>query len=362
MGMAPGLENEVLIVGGGQAGLALAYYLREAEVGFAVVDSGPRVGHVWRSRWDSLRLFTPAQYAHLPGLAFPAAPDTYPRAGQVADYLEAYARHFELPVRMRTTVDRLVRIDGGFMATTTAGEEIRARQVVVATGPFSRPYVPRPLASGLAPEVVEVHTADYRNLTRLPEGAVLVVGGGNSGFQVAAELAATGRPVTLAEGRRNACVPQRVLGRDIFWWQDRLGLLRVTADSSLGRRMKANDGTVIGSRRRDLVDVGITLRPRLAGTDGRIVRFEDGTTTEVSAVVWATGFTVDDTWIDIPDVLDQRGCLMQQRGVVTGAASLYTLGRRWQHTTGSALLGFVHHDAEWLCHQITRRARTQKRT
>lgn len=355
--MVPGFRHEVLIIGGGQAGLALAYYLRQAEINFAIVDSGPRVGHVWRSRWDSLRLFTPAQYASLPGLAFPAAPDTYPGRDEVADYLATYAEHFELPVRTRTTIDHLAGVDGGFVASTATGEQVRARQVVAATGPFSHPYVPEPLAAGLALDVVQVHTADYRNPTQLPDDDVLVVGGGNSGFQIGAELAEAGRSVTLAEGRRNACVPQRILGRDIFWWQDKLGLVRVPTDSPLGRRMKDNDSTVIGSRRRELVQHGVTLRPRLTATDGRTAGFEDAATTQVAAVVWATGFTINDSWIDLPDALDQQGRLMQQRGIVTRAAGLYTLGRPWQHTAGSALLGFVRDDAKWLCQQITRRAR-----
>lgn len=350
--MSSGFDHQVLIVGGGQAGLALANHLRQAEIDFAVVDSGPALGHVWRSRWDSLRLFTPAQYASLPGLEFPAPSDTYPRRDEVADYLVAYAERFELPVRTGITIERLQRVAGGFVASTTTGEQIRARQVVVATGPFSRAYTPT-LASGLAPEVAQVHTADYRNPQRLPQGTLLVVGGGNSGFQIAAELAEAGRSVILAEGRRNACVPQRMLGRDIFWWQDRLGLLRVSADSPLGRRMRENDGTVIGSSRRRLVRRGVTLRPRLTRTAGRVVGFSDGSAAEVDSVVWATGFVVDDSWVDVPGVLDDNGRLVQRHGIVTDAAGLYTLGRAWQSTTGSALLGFVRHDAAMLCRQIT---------
>jgi putative flavoprotein involved in K+ transport len=200
--------------------------------------------------------------------------------------------------------------------------------------------------------VVQLHTADYRHPAQIPDGSVLVVGGGNSGFQIAAELAGEGRTVALAEGRRNACVPQRPLGRDIFWWQGKFGLLQKTADSSFGQRMKANDGTVIGSSRRGLARLGVTLRPRLVRAEGRSVEFADGATAEVDAVVWATGFVIDDSWIDVPGVLDERDRLVQTRGVVAGVPGLYTLGRVWQHTIGSSLLGFVKHDAEWLSRRI----------
>lgn len=181
---------------------------------------------------------------------------------------------------------------------------------------------------------------------------MLVVGGGNSGFQIAAELADTGHQVELSEGRRNACTPQRPLGRDVFWWQDRIGLLKVTADSRLGQLMKSNDGTVIGSTRRDLRRRGVVLRPRLTAIDGRAARFDDGTATGLQTVVWATGFLVDTTWIQIPQALDRHGRLNQHRGITT-VPGLFTLGRAWQHTTGSALLGFVQHDAAWLTQQIT---------
>lgn len=345
--------GDVLIIGGGQAGLALGYFLKQAGVDFAIVDAGPEIGHSWRARWDSLRLFTPAQYASLPGTPFPAPADSYPGRDQVAEYLAAYADRHALSVRPNTAVTRLTRSSGRYVASTQVGERIDAERVVVATGPFSKPFTPSASAD-FAPEVVQLHTAQYRNPDQIPGGQVLVVGGGNSGFQIAAELAASGRRTVLAEGRHNACVPQRPLGRDIFWWQDRLGLIRVTADSRLGQRMKDNDGTVIGSTRAGLRRRGVSLRPRLISAAGRTARFADDTTSTVDAVVWATGFTIDDTWIELPEALDDRGRLIHDRGVVATAPGLFTIGRPWQHTTGSALLGFVQHDARWLAEQLSR--------
>ena len=345
------VDHEVLVVGGGQAGLAVGYHLLQRDVDFLIVDAGPAIGHSWRSRWDSLKLFTPAQYANLPGRAFPAPTDTYPGRDQVADYLGSYATWLEPPLRLNTRLTRLETSGDHFRARTAAGSTITARQVVIATGPFSQPFVP-PVATGLA-AVVQVHTADYRNPTRFPDGVVLVVGGGNSGFQIAAELASAGRRVVLSEGRQNACVPQRPLGRDIFWWQDRLGLLRVAANSPLGRKMQANYGTVIGSSRRQLTQRGVSFRPRLVGGQGRLVGFSDGSSLQVDAVLWATGFVIDDSWIGIDGVLDDWSRLRHERGVVTGAAGLYTVGRPWHTTIGSALLGFVQHDARTIAQQIT---------
>src|SRR5207248_9339521 len=152
---------------------------------FLILDAGEKVGHVWRDRWTSLRLFTPARYAALPGLPFPAHPDSYPGKDDVADYLATYAATFDLPVRTGTTV---IALDHGLELTTTSGS-IRARQVVVATGPFQRPAVPA-CSTAFVPEVLQQHSSAYCDPEPFRGRQALVVGGGNSGFQIAAELAA----------------------------------------------------------------------------------------------------------------------------------------------------------------------------
>jgi putative flavoprotein involved in K+ transport len=186
---------DVVVIGGSQSGLAMAWHLQRQGLDFVVLEAAPELGHVWRSRWDTLKLFTPSQYDALPGLAFPAPADTYPTKDPVADYLQAYASAFNLPVRLNARVTRLSKTDDGF-EVQTADNTFGARQVVVATGPFQVPFVP-PMAATLDPSVTQVHSADYRNPQALPEGPVLVVGGGNSGFQIAEELAAT-RTVDLS--------------------------------------------------------------------------------------------------------------------------------------------------------------------
>jgi putative flavoprotein involved in K+ transport len=231
---------DVLVIGGSQAGLAIAWHLARQGLRYAVLEAGPEIGHAWRSRWDSLTLFTPAQYDALPGMPFPAPADTYPTKDPVAGYLQAYASALEVPVRLNARVTGLSRTEEGFEART-ADQVFRAGQVVVTTGPFQTPFVP-PAAQGLDGSVTQLHSAGYRNPQALPEGPVLVVGGGNSGFQITEELAAT-RHVDMSIGERAPMLPQRLAGKDLFWCLTRLGLLRVTVDSRLGRRASRRESS-----------------------------------------------------------------------------------------------------------------------
>ena len=343
---------DVLVIGGGQAGLAMGYHMAQRGLHFKIVDVGGKVGAAWRSRWDSLRAFTPAQYDNLPGLAFPAAADTYPGKDDVADYLQVYAAHFELPVLLNTMVTSLTRSNGVYVARAKAGAW-EARQVVVATGPFQVPFIP-PIAGELDPGVRQLHSVEYCNPATMPPGGVLVVGAANSGCQIAEELAATHR-VELAVGQRMSAVPQRPLGRDVWWWASMLGLDRVTAGSRLGRRLAGRDQVIGGGPRQLARRHGVRIRPRATGAAGRTVRFADGDAAEFDAVVWATGFTTDHSWIDVPGVVGERGGIVHQRGV-TPSPGLYLLGLTWQHTRTSALLGWVQNDAAFLAERIAARA------
>jgi putative flavoprotein involved in K+ transport len=339
---------DVVVIGGGQAGLAMAWHLAREQLRFTVLEAGPELGHTWRSRWDSLRLFTPAQHDGLPGMPFPGPPDTYPGKDAVAGYLGAYAAAFGLPVRLNTRVTRLSRTQDGFDLRTGNGV-FRARQVVVATGPFQVPFVP-PVARRLDGSVTQLHSSAYRSPQALPGGPVLVVGGGNSGFQIARELAAT-RPVGLSIATRAPVLPQRLAGQDLFWWLTRLKLMRVTTQSRPGRRMSARE-FIIGTSRRKLQAAGVRFRPAVTGADGRTTRFTDGTSLDATVVIWATGYRPDYSWIDIPGVAAD-GQVIHRRGV-TEVPGLYFLGLSWQHTRGSALLGFVGDDAAYLAPLITR--------
>lgn len=346
-------ENEthsfdVVVIGGSQAGLAVGYHLAKRGLRLVILDAGPEIGHVWRSRWDSLTLFTPAQYSGLPGMAFPLPKDTYPSKDDVATYLQSYVSAFDLPVRLNARVMSLTQRDGAYVVAT-ADEEFTASHVVVATGPFRVPFVP-PVAGDLDEAVFQVHSADYRNPAQLPEGGrVLVVGGGNSGFQIAEELAAT-RKVDLAVGKRVPSLPQRLLGKDLFWWLSGIGFMRVSTDSRLGRKLAKRD-VLIGSSSRGLRHAGVTLRKRLASAAGRRALFDDGSEQGIDAIVWATGYRSDFSWIDVPRVRDESGGISHRRGI-TDAAGLFFIGLTWQHTRGSALIGYVGHDAAFIAGRL----------
>jgi putative flavoprotein involved in K+ transport len=334
---------DVIIIGAGQAGLALGHFLQRRRARFLLLDAGPEIGHSWRNRWDSLRLFSPARYDSLPGLPFPAsAADAHPSKDDVADYLQAYAHRFALPVRLNSPVLRLHRTDDGCFAVTTPTETLHARQVVVATGPFQAPHIPA-VADQLDPLVPQVHSAEYRNPAQLPAGGrVLVVGAANSGLQIAAELA-NRCAVTVAVGSKPPELPQRIAGRVLFFWLTTAGFFTVPASSRIARRLRRRGDLVIGTRSRALRRRGVDLRPRLTGFSGRTADFADGTTATVDAVVWATGYRPDYSWLHVPGVVVD-GQVRHDTGV-TDVPGLYFLGLPWQTSRGSALLGFVGADA-----------------
>lgn len=349
------MENrfDVVVIGGGQAGLALGYHLARRQLRFVILDAAPRVGHVWRTRWDSMTLFTPARYSALPGLPFPGDPEHYPGKDAVADYLERYAAIFDLPVRLDTRVTALRPLPGGAGFEIDAGAaRYTADQVVVATGPFHLPFVPE-FARDLAPDVVQLHSAEYRNPDQLPPGPVLVVGAGNSGVQIAEELAPA-RPTWLSVGVKLPRLPARLLGRSIFWWLEKTGLMNVTAGSWLGRQMRARDPLIGSSPEMVARRLGVRVVGRTERAEGDRVFTREGEEVRVASVVWATGFRSDYGWIEAP-VLDRDGRPIHKRGV-TAVPGLYFLGLSWQHTRGSALIGWVGRDAEYLADQIERRA------
>ena len=339
-------DYEVVVIGAGQAGLAMGYYLARQGRRFIISERGDSIAPAWRERWDSLTLFTPRRYSSLPGLPFPGDPDGYPTRDEVIAYLERYAETFELPIGFNSNVLRLSSEDGHFVLDVD-GRTITADQVVVATGPFQTPYVPE-LAKDLDPDVWQAHSTGYRRPSDVPEGTVLVVGGGNTGFQIAKEL--TTHKVFLSIGTRQKPLPQRLAGRDLFWWLTKTGLIHKTVESRLGRRLKDRD-TLIGSSPRELTRrYGVELTPRVIAASGPTVRFEDGGEIEVDAVIWATGYRPDYAWIDLP-ILDSNGRLQHRRGV-TDVPGLCFLGLTWQHTRGSALIGWVKDDAQFIAERI----------
>ena len=349
----PGIDSEpldVLVIGGGQAGLVMGYHLSQRGLRFQIVDAGEDVGQTWRLRWDSLKLFTAAQYDNLPGMAFPAPHDSYPGKDDVADFLQAYAARLELPVALNTKVISL-RCNELYEAETDQGR-IQAHNVVVATGPFQSPFIP-PIAKDLDADVFQIHSIDYRRPDSVPSGRVLVVGAANTGCQIALELSAT-HEVEISAGQHLPTIPQRPMGHDVWWWATVVGITRITFGSRLGKRLSTRD-QVIGGGQRELKRNGVTVRPRLTDVAGCSVTFADGTSSEYDAVLWATGFRTDHSWIEIPQVKNAQGRVQHDRGV-TASPGLYVLGLTWQHTRTSALLGWVTNDAEFLAEHIGSRS------
>lgn len=341
---------EVVVVGGGQAGLAVGYYLKKQGRLFAILEAGSRVGDVWRGRWDSLRLFTPAGRSSLPGMPFPAPGDRYPTKNDMAEYLEAYAREFGLPVLLGRRVDSLSRRDGAYLLVV--GEErYVAENVVVATGPYHTPRIPD-FAGRLDPSILQIHSSAYRNPEQLPEGDALVVGAGNSGAEISTELAATRK--TYLSGRDTGSAPAGLLRSRLFWWL----IDRVTADTGLGRKAREFDrkrgAPLVGLKPEDVVRAGVERVPRVEGVaDGR-PELADGRTLTVASVVWATGFKPDFGWIELP-IFDEEGYPVHHRGVANDAPGLCFLGLPFQHTFASAVVGGVGKDARYVAGHLAGR-------
>jgi putative flavoprotein involved in K+ transport len=348
-----GGRYDVIVIGGGQAGLAVGYFLRRQGCRFVILEAAAEPAAAWRARWDSLKLFTSARYDSLPGLAFPGDPDSYPSRDQVVEYLTGYAEHFDLPVELGGEVLAVRPGDDGFVVELRDRTYV-AGQVVVATGPFQRPRIP-PVAERLEDGVVHMHSTAYRSPADVPGGPVLVVGGGNTGYQIAEELAAS-HEVHLSVGSRQTPLPQRLLGRDLFRYLEAVRFLRVNVESRLGQRLQHGGETLIGSSPRAARRHGIQLRGRAVDGSGREVRFADGSTLSPAAVIWATGFVLDHSFVQAP-VFGADGRVVHRRGV-TEVPGLYFLGLPWQYTRGSALLGWVKDDAEYIAAEIAGRAAT----
>jgi len=341
---------DVIIIGGGQAGLSLGYYLRKTSLSFLIIDKGREVGEVWRERYDSLTLFTPGFYSALPGSSFIGAKNSYPTKDEVADYLKWYVKEHTIPVQHETKVQKLQQVPDGFLLKTNKGE-YHTKKVVVATGPFQKPLIPS-FSQTLSKNVLQLHSSQYKNPQQLNEGSVLVVGGGNSGAQIAVELSKQ-REVHLSVSHKLKFIPLDVGSKSIFWYIEKLGLYSASKDSFLGRVVKKMKDPILGSELKPLLESGkIKLKPRTTSIQDNTFYFIDGSQLLVNNVIWSTGFRPDYSWIDISNLVDQTGFPIHNRGVTT-IKGLYFIGLPWLHSRSSALMGGVGKDAEYLSKQIT---------
>jgi putative flavoprotein involved in K+ transport len=348
---------ETVVIGGGQAGLSVGHHLARRGRPFLILDANQRVGDGWRNRWDSLRLFTPARYNALAGLPFPAPAHSFPSKDQVADYLKAYAARFQLPVRSGVRVDRLWRDDGGFVVA--AGDRSwEADNVVVAMSTFQVPRVP-PFATDLGPDIVQLHSAGYRNPSQLQEGGVLVVGAGNSGAEIALELA--GRHPTWLAGKESGHVPFRIEGAAARYVFQPL-LFRVvghrvlTVDTPIGRRLRprllSHGAPLVRVKPKDLAAAGIQRVPRVVGVRNGNPLLADQQILEVANVIWCTGFGPDFSWIDLPVFGENEHEPMHHRGVVANQPGLYFVGLSFLYAMSSGFLPGVDRDAEHIVQAI----------
>lgn len=315
-----------------------------------MLDGAPRIGQSWLERWDSLRLFTPRRFSSLPGRRFARGASPYPTKDETAAYLADYARAFELPVRLDTRVQQLTPEPDGFLATTGGGQ-VRARQVVIASGPYGRPYLPE-AAAQLAPEVTQLHSAQYQRPDDLPPGEVVVVGGGNSAAQLAVELSATHR-VTVVAAQDMWFLPARILGISLYWWIYVTGILNGAREATISRRVRALGEGIVGRDLQRLVAAGAVrmLVGRVVGADGRTLRLAGGLTVEADSVLWCTGFRPELSWLDVPGALDETGRPVHDRGA-SPVAGLHWIGLPWQTRLNSGILDGVDRDARELVRRL----------
>jgi putative flavoprotein involved in K+ transport len=400
-------RHDTIVIGGGQAGLAMSYELAQRGVEHVVLERG-RVGERWRTeRWDSLRFQFPNWSLRLPGFEYAGnAPDGFAHYRDIAALIDDYAATTHCPVRESTEVVALDRSDGDGLRLTMHDGEISAPHVVLATGPFQRPTIPA-IATDLPMSVEQIDPTRYRNPASLQDGAVLVVGSGASGCQIADELNRAGRTVYLSVSRHRR-VPRRFRGHDVYWWLERLGRFDQTIDSFPGREWPPST-VVTGVDGGYDVDVramagdGVVVLGRTLGVDGASVSFADDANaildaadeaavafvalassktadevgadlldaddvppassgpldtidaidldaTDVRTVIWATGYSYDYGWVNLP-VFDERGRPVQVRGV-TAERGVYFLGLHWMHTFRSGLLSGVGDDAAYLADVI----------
>src|SRR5262245_42723589 len=352
------IRTDVLVIGAGQAGLAAGYHLQRLGIDFRIVEADARIGDVWRRRYDSLLLYSPAGYDALPGLPFPLPKGAFPTGRQMADYLESYASRLELPVVTNVRIERLeTPVTEGEPFIAVAGNyRFEAGQVVVATGTFQRPRVPV-FATELDPRIRQLHSSEYHNPAQLADGPALVVGLSHSGSDIAHDIAPTHQ--VILSGKANGQIPVPIDSR-----RGRMGFRVVAAfakhvatrDTPIGRRMasevKKSGGPLLRWRKPELLAAGVEL------TDARTMGVQDGKPVlangrvlDVANVIWCTGFRADYGWINPPLPVDEHGVPEEYRGV-SAVRGLYFMGLVFQYSFASMNVHGVSRDAAYVVDRV----------
>jgi putative flavoprotein involved in K+ transport len=339
-----------VIIGGGQAGLAIGYFLRRMNKDFIILEENMRIGDSWRKRWDSLKLFTPSQHDGLPGLPFPRTKGSFPGKDEMADYLERYTIEFSLPVQLNVKVNHLYSRNSHYEIETSK-QKLISDKVVIATGTNPFPKIPA-ISSDLNPEIFQIHSSSYSNPETLPPGDVLVVGAATSGIEIALEISKTHK--TFISGKPTFHIPDNVIkyGGELYWW---FVNNIITVRTPMGRKAKKSiihgGSPLIRVSSKDLEVAGITCLPRVIGAENGYPKSEDNSVIKVSSVVWATGYKPDFSWIGM-DVTDETGWPLTNRGVSPVSKGLYFIGMPFQYGLTSGLVGGVGRDAAYISRRI----------
>ena len=343
---------DFIVVGAAQAGLAMAYYLKDQGKEFLVLDKESEIGASWLNRWDSLTLFTPSEFNNMPGMDFPAEKGYYPSKTEVASYFQEYVQEFDIPVQLNTLVEK-VRREKGYFVLECPKENLKARNVIVATGPFHIPYTP-PFSKKLDPDILQIHSNYYKNTEQLQEGKAMVVGAGDSGFQILDEVSSSDREVYFSGNTDVKVLPQDFLGKTLWWWFTKTGFLSFSRDTWLGRKISNSKQPVIG------IDVpgilkrdNVTAVGKTRNAEGNVVITENKNIKGLKNIIWATGYRPNFAWIEDLE-LAKNGYPKHYRGV-SNIDGLYFIGLPWLHTRGSATLGGIKKDAAYLAQRISER-------
>ena len=342
---------DFVIIGGAQAGLSMAYHLTKMNKKFIIVDADKEFGASWLNRWDSLKLFTPTEYNSLPGLEFDAPKEYYPTKYEVADYFKKYAAKFEFPVQFNTLITSIRKTEEGFVIEHKDGA-FKAENVVVATGPFHTPFTP-PCHKKISADTLQMHSNYYQNSSQLQAGDTLVVGGGDSGYQILDEISKDSDRTVYFSGVTNVkSIPQKFLGKTLWWWFAITGFLKFNKYSWIGKKISRITQPIIGTNvkeilsRKNVIPVG-----RTNDALNEKIMFEKETISTIKNIVWATGYRPNFEWIEGLE-LDKDQYPKNFRGV-SGMTGLYFLGLPWMYTRGSATLGGVSRDASYLAEYIS---------
>lgn len=340
------------MVGAAQAGLAMAYYLKEQGKDFLVVDKESEVGASWLNRWDSLTLFTPSEFNNMPGMEFPAEKGYYPSKTQVAAYFKQYVEHFNFPIQLNTFIENISHHDDHFILRSSEGE-FKARNVVVATGPFHIPYTP-PFSKKLDSEIFQIHSNYYKNPDQLQEGKAMVVGAGDSGFQILDEVSQDNRGVYFSGTTEVKVLPQEILGRTLWWWFTKSGFLSFSRDTWLGKKISKSRQPVIGTDVKGILErENVEAVGKTKNAEGDIVVTDNKKIRDIKNIIWATGYRPNFGWIEGLE-LAKNGYPEHYRGV-SNIDGLYFIGLPWLHTRGSATLGGIKKDAKYLSDYIKKK-------